>query len=849
MKFFGVRFPLTRVTDTKPHNRGISLAQLTWTGFVTTGVILLIAALIVSLIYQSSEDRYFHERADTLAGELAYGLVGLVQKSIAKVEWVTLDPQVVRALVSKDRDQIATSEARLVKQYPELVRVRLIPSGTVGSMGGGIFPKLGFADLEMLKAGEATGRPPPIEAHFFGMETAHVDIVRPVRADDGAVVGQLLVSYGGGFVQHALNEVTTPFGFVEVQQLGGDQQTGVVLAKRGDPELMRSESGYNVSVIGTRWQVMYWPFPADQTESIWRSIVLWIVFGLAFIMLGLLAYVLHRILSKAIQADFTAIFEVVRDIRSGQLHIPDYQFRLRDFKVMSEMFDNLISAGGEAPPQDTMGEVRTKAIDAAPGTRGEKEMHEEQHGTVYEHERGMARNVPASIFRAYDIRGVVDKTLTDEIVYNIGLAIGSEAFARGQQTIIVGRDGRISGERYSNALCNGLCAAGRDVIDIGQVPTPVVYFATHYLNTGSGVMVTGSHNPSDYNGLKIVLKGETLAERDIQALRRRIETNDFTHGSGSLHRQDVVADYIARIVSDVRLVRPLKVVIDCGNGIAGAVAPVLLRTLGCELIELYCEVDGHFPNHHPDPSQLDNLRDLIGAVTKNKADLGLAFDGDADRIALVDGNGKVIWPDRQMMLYAKDVLARNPGATIIFDVKCSRHLAKYITKHGGQPLMWKTGHSLIKRKMKETGALLAGEMSGHIFFNERWFGFDDGIYTAARLLEILTLERRSVAEVFQSLPDAVCTPELRVDLAEGQQGIFMSRLLEMTKTNIKGAVMTTIDGLRADFEDGWGLVRASNTTPSLILRFEANTEAALKRIKHEFRMLMHKVDPKMSLPF
>jgi phosphomannomutase/phosphoglucomutase len=455
--------------------------------------------------------------------------------------------------------------------------------------------------------------------------------------------------------------------------------------------------------------------------------------------------------------------------------------------------------------------------------------------------------VPASIFRAYDIRGVVGNTLTEEIVYNIGCAIGSEAHTRGQQTIIIGRDGRLSGPTFSEALSNGLRAAGRDVIDIGQVPTPVLYFATHYLNTGSGVMVTGSHNPADYNGLKMVLKGETLAEEDIQILRRRIEMEDFTSGPGSVRSQDVVADYMATIVSDVKMVRSLKVVIDCGNGVAGGVAPLLLRKLGCEVIELYCEVDGQFPNHHPDPSQLENLEDLIASVKRHKADLGLAFDGDGDRLALVDGSGKVIWPDRQMMLYAKDVLSRNPGALILFDIKCSRHLAQYISKHGGQPLMWKTGHSLIKRKMKETGALLAGEMSGHIFFKERWFGFDDALYTAARLLEALAADRRSVASVFQALPDAVSTPELRVDLPEGAQTVFMARLMDLA--NLQGAALNTIDGLRADFEDGWGLVRASNTTPSLILRFEANTEAALSRIKEEFRALMRKVDPAVQLPF
>ena len=844
MKFFGVHLPKAGGANVDKRPRILSLAQLTAVGVSVAGVVLLLAALVAYFINGATVDRYFQERAKTLAGELAYGLVGLVQESIARVEWITLDPQVVHALVSKDPDRIADAEARLAKQFPDLVRVRLVPPGAVDSMEGGIFPKLGFADLEMLKTGETSGKPPPIEAHFFGMETAHVDIVRPVRADDGAIAGQLLVSYGGKFVQRVLDRVTTPFGFVEVRQFGGDRDSGIVLASRGEANLMSPGSGYTVPVLGTRWDVTYWPVAGEQSKLAWRSAALLSVFGVVFLILGLLAYVLYRTFNKCFQADYESILEAVRDIKSGQPHISDHQFRLRDFQGMSEILGTLVSSGGGVTHQEVLGLGGVAKIDAS---ITDPAINTKQQEVMHERAGGEAVKVPASIFRAYDIRGVVGKTLTEEIVYKIGLAIGSEAFARGQQTIIMGRDGRLSGESFSEALSGGLRAAGRDVIDIGQVPTPVVYFATHYLNTGSGVMVTGSHNPADYNGLKMVLKGETLAERDIQLLRRRIETSDFTSGSGSLRRQDVIADYIATIVSDVQLARPLKVAIDCGNGVAGAVAPLLLRTLGCDVIELYCEVDGHFPNHHPDPSQLENLHDLIAAVSQHKADLGLAFDGDGDRLALVDGDGKVIWPDRQVMLYAKDVLGRNPGATIIFDVKCSRHLAKYITKHGGQPLMWKTGHSLIKRKMKETGALLAGEMSGHIFFKERWFGFDDGMYAAARLLEILAKERRSVAKVFQSLPDAVSTPELRVDLVEGQQSIFMAHLLELA--NMKGAVMTTIDGLRADFEDGWGLVRASNTTPSLILRFEANTETALKRIKDEFRVLMRNVDPKVKLPF
>ncbi|MEQ6340696.1 MAG: phosphomannomutase/phosphoglucomutase [Gammaproteobacteria bacterium] len=455
--------------------------------------------------------------------------------------------------------------------------------------------------------------------------------------------------------------------------------------------------------------------------------------------------------------------------------------------------------------------------------------------------------IPASIFRAYDIRGVVGDTLTADIVYEIGRAIGSEAHARGQQSVIVARDGRLSGPEFVQALSNGLRASGRDVIDIGQVPTPVLYYGTHYLSSSSGVMVTGSHNPPDYNGFKIVLRGETLAEAAIQGLRNRIETGDLTSGNGSYRIIDIASDYLERITSDIHLARPMRVVVDCGNGVAGEIAPRLLRALGCEVTELYCEIDGNFPNHHPDPSHPENLEDLIKTVREQRADIGLAFDGDGDRLGVVTSEGEIIWADRQMMLYAADVLSRNPGAEIIFDIKCSRHLARVIRELGGQPLMWKTGHSLVKAKMRETGAPLAGEMSGHIFFKERWFGFDDGLYTAARLLEILSRDPRTSSEVFAEVPDAVSTPELKIELKEGEQLPFMARLLE--RAHFPGAELTTIDGLRADFQDGWGLVRSSNTTPSLVLRFEADTAEALKRIQEQFRILLLELNPNLTLPF
>jgi phosphomannomutase/phosphoglucomutase len=459
----------------------------------------------------------------------------------------------------------------------------------------------------------------------------------------------------------------------------------------------------------------------------------------------------------------------------------------------------------------------------------------------------MKQNVPASIFKAYDIRGIVDETLTPTLVRCIGQALGSEAQLVNQKTVVVGRDGRLSGPEIAGALIEGLRESGCDVIDIGMAPTPVVYYAAATIGTGSGVAVTGSHNPPNYNGLKMVLGGVTLSGDTIQKLRQRIEAGDYLHGHGAYHTQDVIPDYVQRIVGDVKPARRMRVVIDCGNGVAGAVAPALLHGMGCEVHALYAEVDGHFPNHHPDPSKPENLEDLIAAVKEHGADIGLAFDGDGDRLGVVTPAGKVVWPDRQMMLFAADVLSRNPGAPIIFDVKCTTHLPKWIAKHGGQPLMWRTGHSLIKAKLKESGAPLAGEMSGHIFFKDRWFGFDDATYSAARLLEILSGDKRNADEIFASLPDSVNTPEINVAMAEGEHHAFVQRLVGSAKF-ARGEV-NTIDGLRVDFEDGFGLVRASNTTPCLVIRFEANTDQALKRIQGEFRSAMLAVDPALKLPF
>jgi phosphomannomutase/phosphoglucomutase len=455
--------------------------------------------------------------------------------------------------------------------------------------------------------------------------------------------------------------------------------------------------------------------------------------------------------------------------------------------------------------------------------------------------------LPTEIFKAYDIRGIVGKSLTPAIVERIGQAIGSEAQARGVKTVVVGRDGRLSGPELVAALSRGMAQTGCDVIDIGRVPTPVVYFATFHLGTGSGVAVTGSHNPPDYNGLKMVLAGETLSGEAIQKLRARIEQNNLATGAGTITQRDVREAYLSRIVGDVKLSRKMKIAIDCGNGVAGELAPKLFKQLGCDVTELFCDIDGTFPNHHPDPSQPKNLVDLISEIRKGGYDVGLAFDGDGDRCGVVSPDGNVIWPDRQMILYARDVLSRNPGGEVIYDVKCSRTLPAEIEKAGGRATMWKTGHSFIKAKLRESGALLAGEMSGHTFFKERWYGFDDALYTGARLLELLSRDARKPAEVFAALPNTINTPELNLKLAEGEHFALIKELV--AKAHFPGAKLTTLDGLRADFTDGFGLVRASNTTPVLVFRFEGDNQAAIERIQTQFRRLVHATRPQITLPF
>ncbi len=459
----------------------------------------------------------------------------------------------------------------------------------------------------------------------------------------------------------------------------------------------------------------------------------------------------------------------------------------------------------------------------------------------------MPAPVAAEIFRAYDIRGVVGETLTTDAVYRIGRAFATLARGQGQRRVAVGGDGRATTPALREALLRGLKDSGADAIDVGILPTPLLYYATHMLETGTGIMITGSHNPPEYNGLKMMVGGVTLAEDAIDRLRRRIEAGDFAGGQGGATTDDGIIDhYIDRVASDVTLPGRLRVAADCGNGVAGLVAPKLLERLGCDVIPLYAQVDGSFPNHHPDPAEPANLADLIDAVQRHEADLGVAFDGDGDRLGVVTNTGEIVWPDRTMMLFGRDIARRHPGARIVFDVKCSRHLPELVRESGGEPVMCRTGHSHIKAAIRAQGALFGGEFSGHLCFAERWFGFDDALYSAARLVEILAAQPRSAQDVFAEFPSAVTTPEIKVPTTERAKFAIVDRLAN--SADFGDGTVTRIDGIRVDYADGWGLVRPSNTSPMLTLRFEADNSAALAAIRQRFDAALRAVDPGLALP-
>jgi phosphomannomutase/phosphoglucomutase len=854
------------IVEAKPASLGKVRLQL-----LVTGVVLL--GLLAAFIFKFMSGyilRTMEQENNIISQQVAARITAIVEHYGVTTALLAKDPDIAYLLMVGNKASLRSREESLRYVFPMAINVQLLPPG-LDEVDNETSPPLSYAAIAQMRVAESGTTEPGMEVHLLNTPQQHVNIVRRVMDPAGSgVVGHLMLSLSIDVLQDILGDLQELNGYIELQQ-DGTRGKPVAVAHYGDDSAKQGVAERVLPIEGSLWQVAYWP--AVSGLAYLGAISVWVLGAVlvSALVLVMVIVLLFRRINNALRIDQVSMVTLMKDYRDGRVQ-REYPCGLNEVRETIE-FMTQMAAGSqhrqkavtveresddEYLTEDIVTEIEEDldadedtiregiAADFGSAIRSDNLILEEDPLEITT--ENIAIEVDASIFRAYDIRGVVGQTLTRSAVTLIGRAIGSEALQRGRNTFVVGRDGRTSGPDLVKALIDGIISTGCDVKDIGCVPTPVMYFATHYLDTQNGVVVTGSHNPPDYNGLKIVIDGETLSGPSIQSLRQRIETRNFISAdSGSVEVINVVPDYIERIRGDVTLSRPLKVVVDCGNGVAGGVIPQLLEGLGCEVIGLFCDVDGTFPNHHPDPSKTENMQDLVKAVAANQADIGLAFDGDGDRLGVVSADGRIIWPDRVLMLYAIDILERNPGGLIIYDVKCTRHLDAIIREHGGEPLMWKTGHSFIKAKIRETGALLAGEMSGHIFINERWYGFDDALYAAARLLEVLGKDDRSSTEVFADLPDSINTPELNVLMQEGEPPVFINKLLE--NAHFEGASVSTIDGLRADYADGWGLVRASNTTPVLVLRFEADSDAALTRIKEDFRRVMLQARPDLSLPF
>ncbi|OOZ39908.1 hypothetical protein BOW53_09870 [Solemya pervernicosa gill symbiont] len=817
---------------------------------VTAAILFAATAFVAQMQLSNGDDSGQTAHYDLLARAHSARVSAYINHYSAMADKLASEPSLAQLLVEGKPQALSARAEQLGYAFPDALLVRLLPPG-VDTVDTTTTPNLSYACLDLLHSADK-GEKPAIEIHLFNSTQEHIDIVRPIKSGDGTIVGALQIALSVKGLQATIGKIANPGGYVELQQgVGGDRMK---LAAKGAVALKGTTSVHTSKIAGTGWSVRFWPQPPASGGS--DPLLIWVVAGASIAILLVVLVMVLRQISGALRSDMALVINMVKAMREGRVVEPQ-RAALVGCRDTLALLVQMGRGGRGAAAQSVDEAAQENGADGGESTLedeifGDDKLKDDLGPSLIFQGDDTSMIVDEDenvnpIFRAYDIRGVVGETLTAEIVEDIGRAIGSEAFELGEQAVIVARDGRNSSPELADALIKGICESGRDVIDIGMVPTPLLYFATNLLGSTSGVMVTGSHNPANYNGLKIVLRGETIAGDAIQKLRRRIEDEDFLSGDGEVNSVELENEYSERVLKDVRLQRGLKVVIDCGNGVAGKIAPILLRQLGCDVVELYCSVDGNFPNHHPNPSDPENLKALITAVAGQGADIGLAFDGDGDRLGVVDSNGKIIWPDRLMMLFARDVISRHAGAEIIFDIKCSSHLERVIREAGGKATMWNTGHSLIKAKMKESGSLLAGEMSGHIFFKERWFGFDDALYAAARLLEILSASADSSGTLFDALPDSVNTPELQVEMAEGELFRFMKAL--QASGNFEGAKLTTIDGIRADYEEGWGLVRASNTTPCLVLRFEANSEAALSKIQKHFHVEMLKINRNIKLPF
>ena len=826
-------------------------------GFAIVGIICATALIWWQLVASSNADHATQTSAALNSSFVGYAN-GRIRTLQQQVNALASAPQTVDALISYDDVLMEEVNARLMQQTAFARRVAIIPKGRARVELNAEIP-ISFAALDLIKRAETHA--------FVGPEVSlnQQDLLLAAQpiTHEGVVAGVLFIALDkAGFFYQPLTYMDPKLGQVSIlQMLDGSAETEVFSWGESSDDGGSLKTQLNAN----HWQLVFTPNlnnmqPVSSLTDLLSALAVILVFVLAGISIAFSS------LARKVDADAQALTSYVTRLLRGRSATPE-QYKLPVFKAMARGFAkyNKTKKGPAKKSSGKQAEATPKELlEAAKNGDNDKsddllDSPKEQFLDVASDAKenfgievsedvspsDMGLKLAPEIFRAYDIRGVVDKNLTEDVVYWLGRAFAAEAAELEQPRVAVGRDGRHSSANLRTALVRGLTEGGADVLDVGEVPTPLLYFATHAMDTGTGIMITGSHNPPDYNGLKMVLAGETLAEERIQALKKRIEENQLTSGAGDVEELDLIDHYIDRVIEDVVVAQPCKVVVDCGNGVAGHVAPRLLEELGCEVVQLYCEVDGDFPNHHPDPAEPANLQDLIAVVKDEDAELGIAFDGDGDRLGLVTASGEIIWPDRMLMLFAQDIVGRNPGADIIYDVKCSRHLNNLISEYGGRPIMWKTGHSHMKAKLKETGALLAGEFSGHICFGERWFGFDDALYAAARMLEIIGGQDKSIDELFKQFPDTFSTPEIKIETTEKAKFEIVDKLAKHGDWG--NGTVTNIDGIRVDYSDGWGLLRASNTSPMLSLRFEADGHAALDRIKKIFQHQLHTIDTELTI--
>lgn len=809
-------------------------------------VIAAIIGLILIILIPQRQATDLRRHTELYANSQAVIVKQSIEQLQNRLELMASAPLVRKTVSDKNTEAMRQMSQQLSMAFPQASNAMVIPLDSKGITG---LRKHGLKlrnniESSMVNRAEDGDKTFP-EAYKYKGETQFTLVAPILEADEMEVNGAILLRMPMAFLQSAIDSQIQDRGRTELLQVfSGNEQVLLSSNGTGDSDLPAQQKQIGES----NWWLRFTPSSAIAKEL---SIPLWSLLALLSIpALGvpIWHFLSLRKLGNHMQGDIDNVISYTQSLMAGNKRMPPV-FPNTKLNQLANLIANFRSpSASEEPPAGTANSEAVAAATASPKkARTKSKVAVAESSTTAPEAPAPKITVPDHIFRAYDIRGEADKYLTNEVVTAIGMAIGSEALDRSQDEIVVACDGRLSSPRIKKALCEGLIASGQNVIDIGEQPTPLLYFATHHLGTGAGVMITGSHNGAECNGLKLVLEGRPLAGEHIQNIKQRIDQGRYHEGKGSLQEANVADAYIETIAGDIAVAQTLKIVVDAANGIGGVIGPRVLEELGCEVISLHCDVDGNFPNHDPDPTIAKNLDDLSVMVKQHEADFGIAFDGDADRVCVVDSEGKAVAPDILLMLFAQDIVSRNPGADIVYDVKCTRHLSSVISSYGGRPIMWKSGHSCIKEKMLQTGALLGGEFTGHICFKERWFGFDDGIYSAARLIEIVSTSGLKLEELVEEYPASKSTPEIIVDTGEQQKFDIVEALTD--NAQFGSGKITTLDGIRVDYPDGWGLIRPSNTVPAITLRFEADNDEALARIQTVFREQIGLVNPNIASAF